>query len=99
MISGQLVDRGGSNFRNTAAGVSGKLFQEVINQIGDILLALPQRRQVDRQHIQPVVEVLAKCPLFQRRPQVLVGRGNDSNVHLSRLGAAQAFEFALLQHP
>ena len=71
---------------------------EMLGQRGNVLPALPQRRHVDGDYVEPVVEVLAKLPAFQSRPEIRVGGRNDADVDLARLVAAQAFELPLLEH-
>src|SRR5690606_14391805 len=50
----------------------------------DVLAPLPQRRKLDGDHVEPVVEVLAEPALPDLFGQVLVGRGDDADV--DRLG-------------
>lgn len=53
------------------------LFQEVIDQERDVVLALPQGRHLDRHHVQPIVQVLPE-PLL---PDLLLQKsvGYDPN--------------------
>ena len=55
-----------------------------------------QRRQMDRDDVQPVEEVLAEPPFLHHLPEIDVGRGDDSHVDLDRLHPAQAHEVAFL---
>ena len=48
--------------------------EEVVREQRDVLGALPQRGQLDRDHAQPVVQVLAQHPLPNRLLRVTVGR-------------------------
>ncbi len=65
---------------------------------GDILHALPQRRQLDGHHVEPVVQILAEAAISDQRQQILV-RGRD-HPHVTRhlAAAADAREAPLLQH-
>ena len=54
--------------------------------------------QVDADDVQAIVEVFAEASLFHLVLQVDVGRGNDADVNLDRLHAAEAHELALLHH-
>ena len=65
---------------------------------GRFFLALPQRRNEQWQHVQPVIQVFAKLAFCHRLLQQLVGRGDDADIHLDRLCPAQAQEVALFQH-
>jgi hypothetical protein len=64
----------------------------------DVARALAQRRQHDREHVQPVVEVLAERAVGDLLLEIAVRRRHDAHVDLDRLGAADPFELALLQH-
>ena len=75
-----------------------ELFEEVIGEQQDVRLALAQRRHEDREHVQPVVEILAEFAGGNRFLQILVGGRDQADVGADRLGAAEPFEFALLQH-
>src|SRR6266566_6561270 len=37
-----------------------QLAEEILEQRQDVVPALPQRRQVDREHVQPIVQILAE---------------------------------------
>ena len=72
--------------------------EKVIGQQQQVGLPLAQRRHEDREHVQPVVEVLAERAFRDGLLEVLVGRGDQAHVRLQRLSAAEALVFALLQH-
>jgi hypothetical protein len=56
-------------------------------------------RDLDGDHVQPVVEVFLELALAHELAQVSVGRGNDPHVDaLGPLGS-QWLELALLEHP
>jgi hypothetical protein len=75
----------------------GVLVQEVRRQQRDVTLALSQRRQLHRHHVDPVEQVLAEPALLHGGAQVAVGRGHDAQVDLDGLVAAHPLELALLQ--
>ena len=56
----------------------------------DVLAALAQRRQVDRDHGEAEVEILAEAARRDLGAQVAIGRGDDAHVHLARRVAADA---------
>ena len=64
----------------------------------NIFFVVAQRRDIDRDHVKPVVKVFAKRSIFERGAQVAVGGSQKPNVDLDGARAAQALEFALLQH-
>ena len=79
--------------------LAGELLEEVLGEGGDVAVALAQRGQGDREHVEAVVEVLAERPGRDRRGEVLVRRGDEAHVGLERLGPAEALVLARLQHP
>ena len=77
----------------------GKLPDEPPDQEGDVAPPLPQRRKIDVEDVEPVVEVVPEFAQGHRVSQRPVGGGDDPHVHLDRLGAAHPEEGAALQHP
>jgi hypothetical protein len=59
--------------------------------------AVAQRRNVDRDNVQPEVEVLAECAVANALLEILVRRREDSHVDADRLRAADTLQFALLE--
>ena len=59
---------------------------------------LAQRRQRDREDVEPVVEILAELALGDQRLEVAVRGRDDPHVDLDGLAAADPLELALLQH-
>ena len=51
-------------------------FEEEIGERGDVLLVLAQRRNIDGDDVEAVVEVLAEGAFFERGAQVAVGGGD-----------------------
>src|SRR5512144_13915 len=71
--------------------------QDKLDQQGEVLAPRAQGRQDDGKDIEPIVEILPKAPLLNRPLQILVGGGEDANVHGDGLVAPQPLDFALLQ--
>ena len=65
---------------------------------GDVLPAIAQRRQMDVEDVQAIVEVFAKAPLAHLALQIAVGSDDDAGVDRNRLDRADAADLALLQH-
>ncbi len=65
---------------------------------GCLPYAARKRRDIDRHNIQPVIQILAKRSLFERRAQIAIRRGDQPHIHFQRARSAEPFEFALLQH-
>ena len=87
-------DRGEAPLR-----LPGEPIEEVAREVGDVLLPLAQRRQRHRDHVEPVIEVLAELTLLHGRVQLAVRRGDDAHVDGDRLRPAHALEGALLEEP
>ena len=74
------------------------LLQEVLDEQRNIFAALAQRRQVKRDHVQTVEQILAERAFAHHLPQIDVGRGDDAHVDVHLLHAAEMHELAILQH-
>jgi len=61
--------------------------------------SLTQRRHFDREYVEPVKQILAKCASHDCLFQVTICRCNNANVNLQRLIGAYALKFSLLKHP
>ena len=57
-----------------------QLREEMLGEQLGIVLALAQRRQVDREHGQPVQQVLAQLAFADRLLRIAVGGGDDAHV-------------------
>jgi hypothetical protein len=62
--------------------------QKLLGKLNNVRAALPKRRQLERQHSQTVVEILAEAPFAHRLRQILVRRGDEP--HIDRFGARAA---------
>ena len=67
------------------------------SQQRNVFFALAQRRQVDGDDVQAVIQVFAELALAHGLPQIDVGGGDDAHIHLHLLHAAQVHELAVLQ--
>ncbi|MNS89099.1 hypothetical protein D3C72_1230990 [compost metagenome] len=73
------------------------LGQHGVGQLEDVLAALAQRRNAQRQHAQPVEQVGAEASVALRGHQVHVRGRDDAQVQRDRLVPAQSRDGALLQ--
>jgi len=71
----------------------------VSDEIGNVLDPLTQRRQPDRNHIQPEVKIFPEQALVDQVAQILVGCRDNANICLDRSSTANGGVFALLQNP
>ena len=98
VIADEHVDRGRGDALDALAVLVRELLEEVVGQQQEVGLPIAQRRHEDREHVQPVVQVLAERAVRERLLHVLVRRRDEPDVHLDGFGPAHALELALLQH-
>ena len=89
-------DVGGERARLPAAARR-VLAHEVVGEQRQILLAVAQRRQGQRDDVEPVEQILAEGAGLDRRVEVAIGRGDQPEVDAHRPRAADPLELALLQ--
>src|ERR1019366_10155625 len=94
----QDLHRDRRNPTNLSSRIFGKAREKKIGEIGNIFLAFAQRRDVNGNDVEAIIKVLAKSSLFERLAQIAVGGGEQAYVNFHSACAAEAFEFALLQH-
>ncbi|BEH29383.1 hypothetical protein GTC054_05990 [Burkholderia pseudomallei] len=95
-----LVERGdriGREATHAVPRVGAKALEHVPREQFDVLASRAQRRLVDAQHAQPVIQVRAETPFVHRAAQIDVRRRYDAHVDGHRLAAAQPMNRALLQ--
>ena len=73
------------------------LSKEMANQCADVLRSLPQRRQMDGNHVQAIIEVLPKAPFADHRHQITIGRRDDAHIYADFLPPSDAANPAGLQ--
>jgi hypothetical protein len=72
------------------AAAAGDVVQQRLDQGLHVLQPLAQRRQADRQHVQPVVQVGAELAAATMAGQVAAGGGDHAHVHADRPGCCPA---------
>src|SRR5690606_31087979 len=65
----------------------------------DVVATFAQRRQLQLDHVEAVVEVLAEQALVRQCLEVPVGGGHQPHIDLLRLDRADAADLAFLQYP
>ena len=70
----------------------------MLHEQRNVVAAFAQRRQLHRDHVQPVEEILAKRSVGDHPREIRVRGGDDADVDLDRVRVADALELALLQH-
>ena len=66
MIFEQLLNRGVGNRFHRTIEILAQFLDEVSGQVGNVFLALAQRRNVDGHDVEAVVEILAEGTLLER---------------------------------
>lgn len=56
-------------------------FEKMLQQQDNIPLTFPQRRELQGEYIQPVIEILPEVPRHALLEQVAVGGRNDADIH------------------
>src|SRR3990172_2587369 len=75
-----------------------EFFYKMINKQRNIVLPLPERRHLERDHAEPVVKVLAEAPVLHGALDVLVRRRDHAHIHGDRGGAADTVNVPLLEN-
>ena len=65
----------------------------------DVVGALAQCRQADRNHVDPIVEILPELPVGDHLAEIAVGGRDDADVGLDLVGAPHPPELPFLQDP
>ena len=73
------------------------ILKKTVGQIIDILFALPERRDMDREHRNTVIEILTKLLLFDILEQVDIAGTDHPHIGIDLLGAADPSELILLK--
>src|SRR5260370_19195014 len=81
------------------AHLLGKSIDKIFQQHQKVVLPFAKRGNLDREYVQPVVEVRAKCPVGNGGFQIAIRCRYYADIDLNGLRAADAFEFTFLQHP
>ena len=73
-------------FRSEAAEIEAqfpvKSKQKIVRQLGHVVEAGPQRRHLNGDDLEAVVQVLAKAAFLDQLLQIVVGRSQDADVRL-----------------
>ena len=73
------------------------LLREIPHEQRNVLRALTQRWNSNRNYVQSIIEVASKLFLVNHLLQISIGCGHQANINFQRPCTAQAFEFAFLQ--
>ena len=93
----EVVERGWRQHQQFLVQVLAELVDEMARQDQHIVAALAQRRNLDREHRQPEVQILAELTLAHSLFEVAVRRRYDARVDVKRLRTADTLELLLLE--
>src|SRR5260370_21754101 len=82
VIIREQLERGRSDLADIFSVIAGGSSKEVIDQLGNVLLVFAQRRNVDGNDVEAVVEVFAKRSFFERSAEIAVGGRDEADVSL-----------------
>ena len=74
------------------------LFQEMCCQQRDVFAALRQRRQLQRDDVQPIKQIFTKGALSTHLIEIAMGGRNDAHINIDRLRRADRSHRTVLQH-
>ena len=95
-IAREGVAHRGRDRRRVDAALRREAAEEEVGQQRDVFLALAQRRQHDRQHVEAVEQVLAEVPLRDHLLEVAFRAGDDADVDVDRARPADPLDGAVL---
>src|SRR5438128_2616044 len=97
IVAREHLEGAGGHATHVAVALARDLADEVLDERGNVLSPLAQRRHVDRDHVEPVVEILTERARPDGGFQIYFRRRQDSHVDRHRPHAAQPLDLALLQ--
>ena len=69
------------------------------NQHRDVFAPVAKRRYGDREHVEPIEQILPEFLLDCQRRKIAVGCGNQSNIRLSLSYLTKPFVCAVIEEP
>src|SRR5579862_3422822 len=72
--------------------------QKLSREQGNIIATFAERRKVNGNHAQTIIQVLSKAPFGNLFLKVLIRGGNHADIHVSFVSAADGSYFPLLKH-
>src|SRR5262245_25888885 len=75
------------------------LANEMIDERGNVVTPFAQRRQLDRNHVEPVEQVLLELAFGDHLAKIAVAGRDHADVDALGPFTAERFELALLEHP
>ena len=95
-VRGQDLQRRSGDALDRSSELRLVAIEEEPRELRQILDPIAQRRHADRDHVDPVVEILAEPSFLDRLLEIDVGRRDQPEVGLDRLRSADALDLAFL---
>ena len=73
------------------------MLREIAHEHRNILTTLTERRQGNRKHVQPVVQIASELTVLHQRGQIPVRGRDQPDIHVHGACAAEPFEFLFLK--
>lgn len=77
----------------------GVFFDKVVDQQGDIAFSCRKRRQMQRDDVDAIIEILPEMSLVDLFQEVAIGGADKTDINLARSSAADPHDFPLLNDP
>jgi hypothetical protein len=88
----------GAHLAHLTSVLLGKPGQKIEHQGLDVITSFTQRGEVDRDDVEPVIQILAEPTCFYLLKEVAIRGGNDPGVDLLCVVITDPFKFAFLEH-
>src|SRR5262245_46538954 len=98
-IPGQEIYRLLREFLTRPAFFLDPFGQKMLREQGDIFSSFTERRKVQGNDIDPVIQILAELSFADELFEILVGSRDDTHVHFNGLYPTDSCEFPLLKDP
>src|SRR5919204_4421219 len=70
----------------------------MLDEHGNVVGALPERRKMKGDDVQPIVQIGAETPRFDLLLEVAIGGGDEARVDRDRFRSADRNDFPVLEH-
>src|SRR5262245_9527552 len=98
-IAQQDFERSIGKFAGTLAISGAEFVEEMAREDGDVFLAIAQGRNKKGNYVEAIEEILAEAAVGNLLLEILVGGGDDADIHADRLIGTDGFEALLFEHP
>src|SRR5581483_6334907 len=76
----------------------GGALKKILSQQRNVFLALAQRRGIESDHVQPVIQIFAKSSIAHIFRKISIGSGDHSDIERMRMRPTDTFKLALLKN-